>query len=375
LQQHTEIVADAARFEAMRGEWNRLLESSGSNGMFLTWEWLFTWWKHFSVGRKLSIVTARDGADLIAIAPLALAPPKLRNLSPFRPFEFLGSGKVGSDYLDVIVRCGKEELAIAALADELAGQNRTLNFEHLNRRACSAAMLADRLRGGGWNLSSIKSNVSPYIELAGQSWESYLAGLGAEHRYNVRRRLKNLSKRFEVRFEAARTEAERRDCFSDLVRLHGMRWEKNGGGVFQMPGMLAFHEEISRLALQRGWLKLFVLRLDGRPAAALYGFRYQRVFYFYQSGFDPEYGKFGVGLVTMALAIKSAIEEGAAEYDFLYGDEPYKFLWARRTRELGLLEIYPPTVTGRLFEHTAALNRAARKIAGQMVKEAVSGLR
>ncbi len=54
---------------------------------------------------------------------------------------------------------------------------------------------------------------------------------------------------------------------------------------------------MSRLALDRRWLRLFVLRLDGVPVAALYGFLYQRVFYFYQSGYDPRYSKHSVGLV------------------------------------------------------------------------------
>jgi len=60
------------------------------------------------------------------------------------------------------------------------------------------------------------------------------------------------------------------------------------------------------LALARDWLRLFVLRFDGKPAASLYGFRYNGVFYFYQSGFDPVYGKHSVGLVTMALFYKGS---------------------------------------------------------------------
>ena len=76
------------------------------------------------------------------------------------------------------------------------------------------------------------------------------------------------------------------------------------------------------------------------PVAALYGFFYQRVFYFYQSGYDPRYRKHSVGLVTMGLAIKSAIEDGAEEYDMLHGDESYKFQWAKDVRELEHLELY-----------------------------------
>ena len=97
------------------------------------------------------------------------------------------------------------------------------------------------------------------------------------------------------------------------------------------------------MALARDWLRLFVLRLDGKPAASLYGINYNGVFYFYQSGFDPDYGNHSVGLVTMALAIKAAIEEGAEEYDLLHGDERYKFHWAQELREIDELVVLSTT--------------------------------
>ena len=51
-------------------------------------------------------------------------------------------------------------------------------------------------------------------------------------------------------------------------------------------GTLQFHAEFSQLALERGWLRLFVLRLDGEPAAATYSFCYRGHFYYYQAGLD-----------------------------------------------------------------------------------------
>src|SRR5207302_10088997 len=140
---------------------------------------------------------------------------------------------------------------------------------------------------------------------------------------------------------------ERREALACLVSLHQRRWQGRGGSDgLHTPALLAFHEEVSQLALARGWLRLFVLSLDGRPAAALYGFRYGPVFYFYQSGFDPTYSRYSVGLVLMGLAIKSALEEGAQEYDLLHGTESYKFHWAAQTRELGGIELLPAARQG-----------------------------
>src|SRR5579863_4662289 len=79
-------------FESLRNEWVSLLESSPSDGIFLTWGWLFTWWKHLAEGRRLSILTIRKGDELIALAPLCIAPPERRRARFFSSIQFLGAG-------------------------------------------------------------------------------------------------------------------------------------------------------------------------------------------------------------------------------------------------------------------------------------------
>src|SRR6266850_4452724 len=101
-----QIVESPAEFERLRDEWDDLLAASSADGVFLTHEWLHSWWKHLGGGRGPRVVTVRDGGRLIAIAPVRLAPPSLRILLPFRRLEFLGTGSAGSDYLDLIVRRG-----------------------------------------------------------------------------------------------------------------------------------------------------------------------------------------------------------------------------------------------------------------------------
>lgn len=351
-----ERIEDVARFETLREEWNELLEASDSNCLFLTWEWLFTWWKHLSEDRRLHLITVRSGRDLIALAPLALRPRRWRRLLPFPVLEFLGTGSVGSDYLDILIRRGQEQHALPELAQGLAGGKLMLELSQVERTAPRAIELALQLKRYGWIPFRTTTNFCPFINLSGHSWESYLASLGAAHRYNFKRRLKNLTQQFDVRFEKVQSEDQRREAAPLLIGLHHKRWRERGGSdALHTSTLVAFHEELSRLALARGWLRLYILQLDGKPAAALYGFKYNGVFYFYQSGFDPDFGRHSVGLVTMGLAIKSAIEEGTEDYDLLHGHEQYKFLWARDERELVRLELYPPRARGALYRQIMEL--------------------
>jgi CelD/BcsL family acetyltransferase involved in cellulose biosynthesis len=129
---------------------------------------------------------------------------------------------------------------------------------------------------------------------------------------------------------------------------------------------------VSRLGLERDWLRLFVLWLNGRPAAALHGYRYGDTFSFYQAGFDPDFARHSVGLVTMGLTIKSAIEDGAEAYDLLHGDEPYKFQWARQTRELARVELFPPTPRGQLCRHGVRVGRTVRRAARRVLGDVIA---
>jgi CelD/BcsL family acetyltransferase involved in cellulose biosynthesis len=91
------------------------------------------------------------------------------------------------------------------------------------------------------------------------------------------------------------------------------------------------------------------------------------VFSFYQSGFDPGLSRASVGLVTLGLTIRQAIDERAETYDLLHGSETYKFLWTDRARELVRLELYPPDVSGGA--HRAVAGVRAR--AGRLVRRAL----
>ena len=243
----------------------------------------------------------------------------------------------------------------------------------VKKRGCLAAELRKGLRQRGWNLSEGTTDICPFINLSGHSWESYLRSLDSKHRGDFGRRLRNLTKQFAVRFEWVRSEEQRREALSLLVALHNMRWGDRGGSdAFDRSDLIAFHQEASQLALERGWLRLFLLSLDGQPAASLYGFRYNGTFYFLQSGFDPRYTRYGVGLITVGLTIKSAIEEGAEEYDFLRGAESYKFKWARESRELGRLALYPPRLGAFLYDRAQSVGRAVKTMVRRALPKAIA---
>ncbi|HSC57382.1 MAG TPA: DapH/DapD/GlmU-related protein, partial [Nitrospira sp.] len=105
------VIEDPARLEHLSSEWSDLLNDSDADCLFLTGEWLETWWRHFArQDWTLHLVTVRRQSHLLGILPLFTRPRTFGGLMTSLSTEFLGTGLVGSDYLDVIIRRKEEEI-------------------------------------------------------------------------------------------------------------------------------------------------------------------------------------------------------------------------------------------------------------------------
>ena len=74
-------------------------------------------------------------------------------------------------------------------------------------------------------------------------------------------------------------------------------------------------------------LRIHVLEGDGEIAGLIYQLWDGKTAYGYITGFDPAFDRYSPGVLLLDYAISRAIGEGALSWDFLRGEEPYKFQW------------------------------------------------
>jgi CelD/BcsL family acetyltransferase involved in cellulose biosynthesis len=167
---------------------------------------------------------------------------------------------------------------------------------------------------------------SPVTPLEGRSWNDLLAARSSNFREQVRRRERKLAREHELRY---RLTADASSLAADLDVLFALhRASRAAGSSFGGRAAEAFHRDFAALALERGWLRLWTLELDGVPAAAWYGFRFEDAESYYQLGRDPAFDRLSVGFVLLSHTIRAALEDGAREYRFLRGGESYKYRFA-----------------------------------------------
>jgi CelD/BcsL family acetyltransferase involved in cellulose biosynthesis len=344
------LVEQIASLDAVRDEWSALACASGN--VFSSWEWASTWWRQRGHDRPLLLHACRDAdGRLAAILPLYLAAAR-----PVRVARFLGHGP--ADELGPVCAHADRCAAARAIADAAARTRLDLLF-------------AELLPGGHpWSADLggrvVRREASPTLSL--DSWEPYLAERSANFRQQIRRRERRLARDHVLAFRLVDDPSRLDADLALLFRLHAARW--GAGSPFLR--WREFHAEFARVALERGWLRLWFLDLDGRPAAAWYGFRFGRVESYYQAGRDLARRDASVGFVLLAHTIREAANDGMREYRFLRGGEPFKSRFADADPGLETV-VLTRGVRGRLAGAAAAgalRSDRARSLLGRLVARA-----
>ena len=304
--------------------WNALAEAGISDSPFLRYEVLSQWWKTLGGGEwkeaDLVLITGTENGNLVGIAPLFKAVYDDREA-----LLLVGSIEI-SDYLDLIVR-GKDLLRfLSGLIDFLA---RSASFEglpfdwyNLTDSSPTLAALKAESEKRGWTYHEEIYRPTPRIALSGD-FETYLAGIEKKQRHEIRRKLRRAVEseapvHFYIVEDAATLESEI-ESFFQLME------QDSNKAVFLKPAMREHMSEIMRNAFAQGYLWLAFLTVDGVKAAAAFNFDYKNKLWGYNSGVSHDFMELSPGWVLLSYQLQWACEHGRYEFDFMRGDEEYKY--------------------------------------------------
>lgn len=232
--------------------------------------------------------------------------------------RWMGTGI--SDRLGVVAAPRYEREVAEAVAEWLEAQP----CADLHQMA-DGSWMGRRTESRGW--LTVGQEKCPYVVLP-ETWEEYLGSLSKKMRFNIGYALRQMQRELgEVEVRTA-CKQEIPTAMEALFHLHTRRWRQRMlPGGFSHPRVRQFHREWAQTAHANGWLRLYLMRVSGTVRAALYVFHFGRRAYYYLGGFDPALARYSMGTVLTAHAIRQAIAEGGVTFDFLRGDEPYKYRW------------------------------------------------
>jgi hypothetical protein len=186
-------------------------------------------------------------------------------------------------------------------------------------------------------------------------------------RREARRKTSNLQKAFpgSVAFKSFSDLSELNAGLADLERVSAAAWQHSLGVGFTdiLPSLEAY-----RAFARKGWLRIFVLYVGGRPCAYLLGQLHQGTFYCQRTGYHPDFARHSVGSVLTAMAFENLAPAGAQRVNLGEGDQDHNRRLGCEKNEEGTVHVYAPTLRGIELNLFFGITQAVRE-AGRQAQE------
>ncbi|MGI5835501.1 MAG: GNAT family N-acetyltransferase [Chloroflexota bacterium] len=336
------VYDNPSAFRQLEADWKSLFDRHGGWNLFLSWQWFSQWWSAFGANRELQLLALECGDRLVGIVPMMVEIDDAGK----RQLALIGSDRT-TDYGDVLVDSDHLPALTEALADFVAdgfGRWESVLFRSLPESSPLLSSFREVAHRRGLVSDICVSNTCPVLHLA-DSWDGYLATLRKTDRHELRRKIRRSQAVGDRSFHSFTTPLEVAAALESFFNLH--RASRPDKAEFLDDTTAAFFAGMSRAFAEAGWLSLNFLRIDGRDVAATLSFsRGDRVL-LYNSGLDPEYRKHSVGIALHAADIHQAIDRGKEWYDFLRGNETYKYHLGGKDTPIYNLTLLPEGETGR----------------------------
>ena len=353
------------RSGSLRKEWEGLLCSAEEKHPFSTLEWLGTWADSCGGKKDNFVITARDGAgSLIGALPVSKGQTGMLDL---RTDMVSSTGAGLADYMPVLLRKGFERTAIKALinrAAELTGGSLLVLSDIPHGSA--GEIIEEEVRSSGWKYGK-KIACCPVLRMKGKDYKAIQESWTKGNRSDVRRQIKRLNGLGELGLEVFGTRQERARHYGPFLEMHERRWRASGFYDPMSKGnrKLYYSGLIERLGNS---LHFSALCLDGRPVSYHMGFLYNGRFYYYKPAYDIEYENYSPGKVHIACLLERGCAEGWSAFDFLRGEEAYKFNWTQEKEYTATFVISTSSAGLRFWWHTGGKEKAYSLLGGSYRK-------
>lgn len=324
---HITVIRTQEELDTLEKEWNQLLTCcSASHVPFLRHEYLSTWWRTLGGGEwehgELFILTVRhEDGQLAGIAPLFYS----NNRQGEPALLLLGSIEI-SDYLDMII-CPSDiapflNMVMEFLDSDLAPNWQVLDLYNIPENSPTLKGLENAAQNRGWHFTQERLQPCPFIPLPGD-WDIYLAGIDKKQRHEIRRKMRraenfDIPVRWYIVEDGETLESE----IGDFLNLMAQDPEKDR---FLTEVMRTQMRASVQAAFNAGWLQLAFLEVGGEKAAGYLNFDYDGHIWVYNSGLNFDYGALSPGWVLLGYLLKWANENQRVAFDFMRGDESYKY--------------------------------------------------
>lgn len=308
--------------------------------------WIAAWLKAFGGGDLETIEVRRDG-ELTALLPMVRRRGRLCSPANWHTPMF---GPVGVD------AASREE--VVARVFEHSSTLVDLGFLDGDGTQLDSIVRAAREAGRPTVARSVAQSL--FIDVDTEIAE-YERGLSRNRRKALRRHRRNLEAEGEVGFEVHDGSTGLDELLAEVFTVEASGWKgKAGTAMSSTPATASFYTEVARWAADRGWLRLALLRLDGRPIACDFALEQGGAWYTLKAGYDEEFRSFGPGALLLFDEVAHCCESpDTSRIELLGHEDDFKTSWTTEGSPRTSIRAFTRSPAGLLrWAAAASLERA-----------------
>jgi CelD/BcsL family acetyltransferase involved in cellulose biosynthesis len=346
-----------------RAEWDRLYATTLAATPFSRWTFHRAWWDAYGATAHEQYLVCRGAGDgpMTAVMPLMhrheQEPQDERTATVLRRRQHTGTSvrpdakaiffgaSYHADYATLLCTPADLSAATHAVVDALAGPPDSTHGDQpwdvvdLRRlRTIDPALpalesaLRSRALDADWEVIREREDVCPVVTVPPDAdWDGYLGTLSKKARHEIRRKLRRAQAGGELSISIERPT---REAIETFIELHQRRFGAEGLFPSTEGGERSrqFVHRLAELELSEPDCPLHValVRSGDRLIFSALAFDDGETCYLYNAGMDPDAAELSPGVSGTAEYIRNRLEAGRRRFDFMRGDEPYKYEWGAR---------------------------------------------
>jgi CelD/BcsL family acetyltransferase involved in cellulose biosynthesis len=345
----------AASFEDLpldRAEWDNAVASLGGT-VYMTWDWIRTWWEFYGSGRELVLIACFAGEHTVGLFPMYIDALDLWPLK-LRIARLVGANippKVFDPPVDPEWVSGCFNAVIGQLIEadrcDLVSMGPISGTSPAWRSLSRQSMVARGVR-----IECDSSEVHSLFVLP-DSHDQYFNSLCKREQKNRKYELRRLKKEHDINVDviSGPVDALLRE-FDNFATLHAAQWRTEGrsGHFGSWPRGLAYNRALVETLGPLDRLRFVRITADGITLSCQYIFTFSGRWYWELPArlADPRWDRFGLGPNGIVTMIGEAIREGVHWIQGGLGHYDYKLRLGASECPAIRVRVYPSRVVSRL---------------------------
>lgn len=342
------IINNPEHFRLLRDEWNDLLSKSPNDTLFMRHEWLSAWLESYRKNHKLQVLLLKENNAPASIAPLAIAHERMYGL-PVKKITFISDSSWTSG--DFITHYHNAE-SIKKFVESFEQKNfDIIDFQNIPIESGTISILSESLSGKGYKFLIKEGSNSPYIQI-NKPWDDFYSQLSSKFRKVMRNKLNRIKKYGDFSIKKYSSQDEVLKILPVIFDIGTRGWKhKIKNSISSTENNKSFYTKLTETFSGLGCVNIWLLELNGTPAAFEYHISYKNTVHALTADYDERYKDLSPGSILDYSIMKHLFEKHPCTYDMGCGNSFYKMNWTNDFKKHSRILIYSDTTYGKLLRH------------------------